>query len=136
MAVVIASLIARRGQGSSHEATTFPYVAAGNGPGTRPAHERVRSDQSRSECVAWKRSPLLSAAIRVEGFWLAHWAKQQPVLRMLRLFRAVRALMREGTLRSDVAATYPLERVAEAVAHATAPGKGGKVILRLGERGA
>lgn len=77
---------------------------------------------------------LLSAAIKVEGFWLGEWAKQQSIPRMLRLFSRVRALMSDGTLRSDVAATYPLDRVVEAVTHATAPGKGGKVILTIGSR--
>jgi NADPH:quinone reductase-like Zn-dependent oxidoreductase len=75
---------------------------------------------------------LLSAAVTVQGFWLGDWARRQPILRMLRLFREVRALMREGTLRSDVAATYPLDQVREAVAHATVQGKGGKVELKIG----
>ena len=77
---------------------------------------------------------LLSAAVHVEGFWLGHWAKSQSILGMLRLFRQVRAMMAEGTLKSDIAATYPLDRVAEAAAHAVAPGKGGKVVLKIGER--
>jgi NADPH:quinone reductase-like Zn-dependent oxidoreductase len=74
---------------------------------------------------------LLSAAITVQGFWLGDWARRQSIVRMLRLFKELRALMREGTLKSDVAATYSLDQVKEAVAHATAPGKGGKVVLRL-----
>jgi NADPH:quinone reductase-like Zn-dependent oxidoreductase len=72
--------------------------------------------------------------VRVEGFWLGAWAKQQGVMTMLKLFRRVRALMAEGVLRTHVAATYPLEEVAKAVAHAAAPGKGGKVLLRIGVR--
>lgn len=86
------------------------------------------------EAIALHPRRLLSAAVTVQGFWLGDWVRRQRVLKLLRLFQEVRALMREGTLRSDVAATYPLERVAEAVAHATAPGKGGKVVLRLGTR--
>ncbi|MDB5311882.1 MAG: adhT 1 [Gemmataceae bacterium] len=88
------------------------------------------------EAITLHPRKLLSAAIRVEGFWLADWAKRQSIPRMLRLFRRVRALMTDGTLRSDIAATYPLDRVSEAVTHAAAPGKGGKVLLRIGERGA
>ena len=72
--------------------------------------------------------------LRVEGFWLGAWAKQQGVLTMLRLFRRVKALMREGVLQTHVAATYPIEQVAKAVAHADAPGKGGKVLLKIGDR--
>lgn len=72
--------------------------------------------------------------LRVEGFWLGAWAKEQGVLAMLRLFRQVRALMREGVLQSKFAATYPLEEVRKAVEHAAAPGKGGKVLLKIGTR--
>ena len=77
---------------------------------------------------------LLSAAVRIDGFWLGDWAKRQPIRRMLMLFRQVGSLMTEGTLKSDIAATYPLAQVAEAAEHSTAPGKGGKVVLRIGEK--
>lgn len=70
--------------------------------------------------------------LRVEGFWLGEWAKKQRILTMLRLFRRVRSLMREGVLQTQFAATYPLEDVRKAVEHAAAPGKGGKVLLRIG----
>lgn len=72
--------------------------------------------------------------IRVEGFWLGAWAKQQRVLTLLKLFRRVRALMAEGVLQTQFAATYPLEDVNKAVEHAAQPGKGGKVLLRIGVR--
>ena len=72
--------------------------------------------------------------LRVEGFWLGAWAKKQRILTMLKLFRRVRGLMREGVLQTQHAATYPLEDVQKAVAHAAAPGKGGKVLLRIGVR--
>jgi NADPH:quinone reductase-like Zn-dependent oxidoreductase len=77
---------------------------------------------------------VLSNSVRVEGFWLAAWARQQGVLTMLGLFRRVRALMREGVLQSTVAATYPLEEVRTAVDHAARAGKGGKILLRIGVR--
>lgn len=73
-------------------------------------------------------------SLQVEGFWLGAWAKQQGVLTMLKLFRRVRAHMREGILQSTFAATYPLEEVKKAVEHAAAPGKGGKVLLKIGTR--
>jgi NADPH:quinone reductase-like Zn-dependent oxidoreductase len=72
--------------------------------------------------------------IRVEGFWLGEWVKKQRVLTMLRLFRRVRSLMREGVLQTHFAATYPIEDVRKAVEHAATPGKGGKVLLRIGVR--
>jgi NADPH:quinone reductase-like Zn-dependent oxidoreductase len=76
---------------------------------------------------------LITGSKRVEGFWLADWAKQQPIPRMLRFFRQVRSMIAEGTLHSDIAATYPLDRVGDAVRHATSAGKGGKVLLRIAE---
>jgi NADPH:quinone reductase-like Zn-dependent oxidoreductase len=72
--------------------------------------------------------------IRVEGFWLGEWAKKQRILTMLGLFRRVRALMREGVLQTQFAATYPMEDVRKAAEHAALPGKGGKVLLRIGVR--
>lgn len=73
-------------------------------------------------------------SITVEGFWLGAWARQSGVMTMLKLFRQVGALMREGVLQSTFAATYPLEEIGRAVEHAAAPGKGGKVLLRIGTR--
>jgi len=72
--------------------------------------------------------------LRIEGFWLGAWAKQQGILAMLRLFRQVRELMGEGVLQTQFAATYPIEQVAKAVEHAATPGKGGKVLLKIGDR--
>ncbi len=72
--------------------------------------------------------------LRVEGFWLGAWAKKQGTLTMLRLFRRVRELMREGVLQTHFAAAYPIEQVAKAAVHAAAPGKGGKVLLKIGDR--
>src|SRR5262249_4379510 len=37
--------------------------------------------------------------LRVEGFWLATWVRRQGVLTLLKLFRRVRAMMREGVLK-------------------------------------
>jgi NADPH:quinone reductase-like Zn-dependent oxidoreductase len=77
---------------------------------------------------------MLSGSITVQGFWLASWAKQQSVMTMLRLFRRVRGMMREGILQTSFAASYSLEQVHDAVKHAASPGKGGKVLLRIGTR--
>ncbi|MCE9564842.1 MAG: zinc-dependent alcohol dehydrogenase family protein [Planctomycetes bacterium] len=77
---------------------------------------------------------LLSNNVRIEGFWLAAWAKRQRVMTMLKLFRKVRAMMRDGVLQSNFAATYPLEEVRKAVEHAATPGKGGKILLKIGTR--
>jgi hypothetical protein len=43
-------------------------------------------------------------------------------------------MMREGVLQSQFAATYPLEDAAKAAEHAARPGKGGKVLIKIGVR--
>ncbi len=77
---------------------------------------------------------LMDGQKRVEGFWLSVWARSRGPIKMLLLFRQIGKLLREGDLASEVAATFPLERVTEAVQAAAAPGKRGKVLLRIGTR--
>jgi hypothetical protein len=60
--------------------------------------------------------------------------KRQSIVKSLRLVRRVRELIRGGVLATDVAASYPLDQVRDAVRHAAAPGKGGKVLLRIADR--
>ncbi|MCS6865439.1 MAG: zinc-dependent alcohol dehydrogenase family protein [Gemmataceae bacterium] len=86
------------------------------------------------EPIAVHPRALIGNTLRVEGFWLARWARTQSILTMLRLFRQVASLMREGVLQSQFAAVYPLEQVQQAVTHAAQPGKGGKVLLKIGDR--
>jgi NADPH:quinone reductase-like Zn-dependent oxidoreductase len=76
---------------------------------------------------------LISGSKRIEGFWLADYMKSLPIVRILRLIRRVRRLIREGVLATDIAISYPLEKIQDAVLHAAAPGKGGKVLLRIAE---
>lgn len=75
---------------------------------------------------------LITGSKVVQGFWLADWVKAQRIPKLLRLFREVGRLIADGTLHNDIAATYPLDRVADAVRHAASGAKGGKVLLRMG----
>jgi NADPH:quinone reductase len=75
---------------------------------------------------------IMVGAKRVEGFWLSEWVRTRNKLQMLRLFRRLTALLRAGVLTSDLGRTFPMERAAEAVREAVAPGRSGKVLLRLG----
>jgi NADPH:quinone reductase-like Zn-dependent oxidoreductase len=77
---------------------------------------------------------LITGSKRVEGFWLADHMRRLSIPKTLLLIRRVRGLMRVGVLTSDIAASYPLDRVRDAVRHAAAPGKGGKVLLRISDR--
>jgi NADPH:quinone reductase len=69
---------------------------------------------------------------RVEGFWLSEWTARQGVLTMLKLFRQITRLLRAGVLTSEVAGSFPLEDFKAAVEKAEAPGRQGKVLLRMG----
>ena len=67
----------------------------------------------------------------VEGFLLSDWARRQSPLPMLLLFRRISRLLRKGVLATEVGASHPLEQIQEAVRHAEAPGRRGKVLLRI-----
>jgi NADPH:quinone reductase-like Zn-dependent oxidoreductase len=86
------------------------------------------------EPIALDPRTLMDGQKRVEGFWLSVWARSRGPLKMLLLFRQIGKLLREGDLASEVAATFPLEHVTEAVQAAAAPGRRGKVLLRIGTR--
>jgi NADPH:quinone reductase-like Zn-dependent oxidoreductase len=74
---------------------------------------------------------LITGSKRVEGFWLADWARSLPMLKKVRLLRRIRGLMREGILTTEIGRTFPLDQVADAVRAAESPGRGGKVLLRI-----
>lgn len=78
---------------------------------------------------------LITGSKSVEGFWLSDWASRASVLAKLRLIRTIRGLMQEGTVRTDIAASYDLDHVGDAVKHAATAGKGGKVLIRVAPPG-
>jgi NADPH:quinone reductase-like Zn-dependent oxidoreductase len=75
---------------------------------------------------------LMGGQKSIAGFWLSEWVKGQGVFGMLRLFRQVQALMRQGILTAEVGATHVLEDYQRALTQAQATGKKGKVLLRIG----
>jgi NADPH:quinone reductase-like Zn-dependent oxidoreductase len=74
---------------------------------------------------------LMAGSRSIEGFWLSEWVRKQGIFTMLGLFRRIGKLMSSGVLVSDVGATFPLERIKEAVEKAETPGRSGKVLLRI-----
>jgi NADPH2:quinone reductase len=77
---------------------------------------------------------LLVGQKRVEGFWLSEWVRDQNMLTMLFLLKRLGKMIASGVLASESGTTFPLHAVREAVRQASAPGRKGKVLLRLGER--
>ena len=75
---------------------------------------------------------LMMPMARVSGFYLGNWLSQQSPLKMLGLLRTVRTLALEGVFETQVTDTFPLDEVSQAVTAAIAPGRTGKVMLRIG----
>ncbi len=70
----------------------------------------------------------------VTGFYLGNWLPEQSPLKVLGVLRAVRKLTLDGTFHADAARVFPLDEVADAVRASLAPGRTGKVLLRIGSR--
>jgi NADPH:quinone reductase-like Zn-dependent oxidoreductase len=68
---------------------------------------------------------------RIEGFWFSDWANRQNLLTMMRLFRTIHELMAKGVLSTDVGPVFPLDDIKAAVREASAPGRRGKILLRI-----
>ena len=76
---------------------------------------------------------LIATSATIEGFWLGDWMAKQNLLGKLILVRTITGLMRDGVLVSDIGQCFPLASIAEAVQTAEKVGRGGKVLLKIGE---
>jgi NADPH:quinone reductase-like Zn-dependent oxidoreductase len=74
---------------------------------------------------------LMTPGSRVEGFWLGNYMSGLSIVSKLKLVSKVGRLLRDGTLASEVGATFPLDQIRAAVARAEKPGREGKVLLKL-----
>ncbi|HLT45672.1 MAG TPA: zinc-dependent alcohol dehydrogenase family protein [Rubricoccaceae bacterium] len=72
---------------------------------------------------------LIFRDVRVEGVWRTRWAAEAPAEAIRRAVGALADLVAEGALALPVEATYDLADWREALAHAAAPGRLGKVLL-------
>jgi NADPH:quinone reductase-like Zn-dependent oxidoreductase len=77
---------------------------------------------------------MITNGATIEGFWLSHWLPSQPVLKLLSVFKQVNRLLSDGSFKTEIAATYPLEQTAQAARQAQAAARGGKVLLKISER--
>jgi len=71
---------------------------------------------------------LVFRGIRLQGFWLAEWARAQGAA-MRAHFAGLIDLVATGEIRAEVEARYPFARIAEALDHAARPGRSGKILL-------
>lgn len=67
--------------------------------------------------------------LTLRGFWLSRWFKQASVEQRLAVFGEVATLIAQGKLHSRIQATYPVERIREAVAAAAAGERDGKILV-------
>jgi NADPH:quinone reductase-like Zn-dependent oxidoreductase len=75
---------------------------------------------------------MITGGHRVEGFWLSHWIKHQNIPTLLRTFRRVKRLLREGAFRTEIAATYSMDQIRDAAKHVHSAARGGKILLKIG----
>ncbi|HTB64405.1 MAG TPA: zinc-dependent alcohol dehydrogenase family protein [Opitutales bacterium] len=66
--------------------------------------------------------------LRLRGFWLDQWVRQNPE-EARKMMDEIFSLLRKGVLAQPVAARYPLAEWRAALEHAFRNGKGGKVML-------
>lgn len=67
--------------------------------------------------------------VTLRGYWFTPWFDRASKAELAETYETLIADVRSGALRVPVAATYPMEQIREALAHAAQPGRQGKVLL-------
>ncbi len=68
--------------------------------------------------------------ITLTGFWLAKLMRGMQFSEIQAMYEHLAGRLIDGTIHIDVEASYPLEKIGDALAHAKREGRGGKVQLR------
>ncbi len=76
---------------------------------------------------------LVFRGLTLRGFWLAEWFRTAPPERVAEVYGRLVGWLAEGRIGAQVAARYPLQDAAAAVAHAAREGRDGKVLLTVPE---
>ena len=76
---------------------------------------------------------LMTNAAKVEGFWLSNHMSQLRLPAKLSFVRSIGRLVTDGVLRSEIAGSFPLDGVQDAVSSATQSPSTGKTIIRIGD---
>ena len=84
------------------------------------------------ESVSVDPRSLITGSKTIQGFWLADFMKALGLVAKLSLIGEIRTLMKAGVLKTEAGIAFPLDRIADAVRKAVAPGKSGKVLLKIG----
>jgi trans-2-enoyl-CoA reductase len=73
---------------------------------------------------------LIFQDIAWRGFWVSRWYERAGERAAGALLDELSGLAARGVITAPVEAVYPLEQIAEAIAHAQRPQRGGKILLR------
>jgi NADPH:quinone reductase-like Zn-dependent oxidoreductase len=68
-------------------------------------------------------------SITLTGFWLAKEFGRRSVDDLTALYGRLADLIASGEINVDVEASYPIEQIREALAHAARPGRNGKIVV-------
>jgi trans-2-enoyl-CoA reductase len=68
--------------------------------------------------------------IKLVGFWLSKILREMSFTEIQVMYQKLGLKLLDGTIKVDIEASYPLEDICEAMAHAKREGRGGKVQLR------
>lgn len=72
---------------------------------------------------------LVFRGVQLHGFWLSSWFRSAAPQQVRSMYDELAGLMRSGAISAPVAATYPFERIADALAHSARGGRDGKILL-------
>jgi len=67
--------------------------------------------------------------IRLRGFFIGRWFQSATPADTAQVFRNVTSLVANGTLRTEIEATYTLDRIKEALNHASREDRRGRIVL-------
>lgn len=81
------------------------------------------------EPAAVTAASLIFAGVTLRGFWLARWFQTSDTATRMALFSEVTAMIERGALRASISATYGVEQIKDAIAHAAEGSRDGKVLI-------
>lgn len=76
---------------------------------------------------------LIFKGITLRGLWVTKWLKEATRGELLNAYDTLSQAIADGTLKQAIDATYPLDRITEALTRAQQEHRGGKVLLTLAE---
>ncbi|QHT72173.1 zinc-dependent alcohol dehydrogenase family protein [Rhodocytophaga rosea] len=74
---------------------------------------------------------MIFKALHIRGFWLTDWMRHAEENKRTEVRETVIELLASGKVKLPVEKVYPLEQIKQAVTHADAPGRTGKILLSL-----